>query len=108
MTYPHLRSHADRVKSILEETAIAERVRDDWGEESFAVRLKTDSERANTAGLTNYDVAMASQSAMAGHQVTQLREGDKQIPVSRKSCRSAIAWRSAPRKKIRSRVSRNW
>ena len=76
-----LRSYADRVKMILEETAIAERVRDDWGEESFAVRLKTDSERANTAGLTNLDVAMASQSAMAGHQVTTLREGDKQIPV---------------------------
>jgi len=76
-----LRGYADRVKSIFEETAIADRVRDDWGEESFAVRLKTDSERANTAGLTNYDVAMASQSAMSGHQVTQLREGDKQIPV---------------------------
>jgi multidrug efflux pump subunit AcrB len=76
-----LRGYADLVKSILEETAIAERVRDDWGEESFAVRLKTDPERANTAGLTNYDVAMASQSATSGHQVTQLREGDKQIPV---------------------------
>jgi multidrug efflux pump subunit AcrB len=76
-----LRGFADRVKSIFEETAIADRVRDDWGEDSFAVRLKTDSERANTAGLTNYDVAMASQSAMSGHQVTQLREGDKQIPV---------------------------
>lgn len=76
-----LRSYADRVKSILNETSIADRTRDDWGEESFAVRLKTDSERANNAGLTNYDVAMASQSAMSGHQVTQLREGDKQIPV---------------------------
>ncbi|HEX6717001.1 MAG TPA: efflux RND transporter permease subunit [Pyrinomonadaceae bacterium] len=79
-----LRGYAERVQSIMEETAIAERVRDDWGEESFAVHLKTDSERANNAGLTNYDVAMASQSAMAGHQVTQLREGDKQIPVMAK------------------------
>jgi multidrug efflux pump subunit AcrB len=76
-----LRGYADRVKTIMEETSIAHRVRDDWGEESFAVRLKTDSERANTAGLTNLDVAMASQSAMSGHQVTTLREGDKQIPV---------------------------
>ncbi|HEX3248309.1 MAG TPA: efflux RND transporter permease subunit [Pyrinomonadaceae bacterium] len=76
-----LRSYADRVSTILEETSIADRVRNDWGEESFAVRLKTDSERANNAGLTNYDVAMASQSAMSGHQVTTLRDGDKQIPV---------------------------
>ena len=81
---PTLRGYSERAKAILEETAIAERVRDDWGEESFAVRLKTDSERANTAGLTNYDVAMASQSAMSGHQVTTLREGDKQIPVMAK------------------------
>jgi multidrug efflux pump subunit AcrB len=76
-----LRGYADRVKTILEDTSIADRVRDDWGEDSFAVRLKTDSERANSAGLTNLDVAMASQSAMAGHQVTTLRQGDKQIPV---------------------------
>jgi multidrug efflux pump subunit AcrB len=76
-----LRGYAARVQSIIEETEIAERPRDDWGEESFAVRLKTDAERANTAGLTNYDVAMASQSAMSGHQVTSLRDGDKQIPV---------------------------
>src|SRR6201988_2618672 len=40
-----LRNYADRVKTILEETSIADRVRNDWGEESFAVRLKTDVER---------------------------------------------------------------
>jgi multidrug efflux pump subunit AcrB len=76
-----LRAYSDRVKTILEKTEIAERVRDDWGDESFAVRLKTDPDRANKAGLTNLDVAMASLTATAGHQVTQLREGDKQIPV---------------------------
>ena len=76
-----LRNYADRVQTILEETSIAERARNDWGEESFAVRLKTDSERANSAGLSNYDVAMASQSAMSGHKVTTLRQGDKEIPV---------------------------
>jgi multidrug efflux pump subunit AcrB len=76
-----LRSYASRVKAILEETEIAERVRDDWGDESFAVRLKTDPDRANIAGLTNHDVAMASLAATYGTQVTTLREGDKQIPV---------------------------
>ncbi|HEX4900766.1 MAG TPA: efflux RND transporter permease subunit, partial [Pyrinomonadaceae bacterium] len=76
-----LRVYADRAKAILAETSFAERVRDDWGDESFAVRLKTDPDRANIAGLTNQDVAMASLTATAGHQVTSLREGDKQIPV---------------------------
>jgi len=76
-----LRSYASRVKAILEETEIAERVRDDWGDQSFAVHLKTDPDRANIAGVTNHDVAMASLSATHGKQVTTLREGDKQIPV---------------------------
>jgi len=76
-----LRAYAARVKGILNETGIADRVRDDWGEESFAVQLKTDPDKANTAGLTNQDVAMASLSATSGHKVTTLREGNKQIPV---------------------------
>ena len=76
-----LRAYAERTKGIFEETGIAERVRDDWGDESFALHLKTDSDRANSAGLTNLDVAMASLTATAGHQVTTLREGDKEIPV---------------------------
>ncbi|HWT03759.1 MAG TPA: efflux RND transporter permease subunit [Pyrinomonadaceae bacterium] len=78
---PTLRAYAEEVKAALEGTGIASGVRDDWGEESFAVRLKTDPDRANMAGLTNYDVAMASQSATYGQKVTQLREGDKQIAV---------------------------
>lgn len=76
-----MRTYAERLKRILEETQIAERVRDDWGDESFAVRLKTDSDKANIAGLTNYDVAMASKSATVGHKVTSLREGDREISV---------------------------
>ncbi|RDJ93144.1 AcrB/AcrD/AcrF family protein, partial [Lacticaseibacillus rhamnosus] len=55
-----LRASAERVKAILTETEIADRVRDDWGEESFTVHLKTDPDKANSAGLTNLDVAMAS------------------------------------------------
>jgi multidrug efflux pump subunit AcrB len=78
---PTLRNLADRVKTILQETTIAERVRDDWGSESFAVNLKTDPDRANLAGVSNIDVAAASATAMSGQQVTTLREGDKQIPV---------------------------
>ena len=76
-----LRAYAEQAKTILAETSIAERVRDDWGDQSFAVHLRTDPDRANIAGLTNLDIAMASLTATSGHQVTSLREGDKQIPV---------------------------
>lgn len=78
---PTLRLYAERVKSILNNTSKAERVRDDWGDESFSVRLKTDADRANSAGISNFDVAMASLSATTGQRVTSLREGDKEIPV---------------------------
>jgi multidrug efflux pump subunit AcrB len=76
-----LRTQAEWVKEIFRAIPIATRVRDDWGDESFTVRLRTDPDRANLAGVTNYDVAAASSTAMSGYPLTKLREGDKQIPV---------------------------
>ena len=69
------------MKNILRATPYAQRVRDDWGEENFTVKLQTDSDRANLAGITNLDVAASSATAINGSQVTVLREGDKQIPI---------------------------
>jgi multidrug efflux pump subunit AcrB len=76
-----LRGLAERTKTILEGTGLAERPRDDWGGESFALRLQTDPERAVISGLSNMDVALASSSATYGQRVTSLREGDREIPV---------------------------
>jgi multidrug efflux pump subunit AcrB len=79
---PTLRMLAARVQQIFRESPLAARARDDWGEESFAVRLETDSDRANMAGVSNFDVAASSAAGMNGVTVTTLREGDKQIPVA--------------------------
>ena len=76
-----LRTIADQVASVLRQTPIAARVRDNWGPESFAVRLNTDAERANLSGLTNMEVASASASAINGARLSVLREGDRQIPI---------------------------
>lgn len=76
-----LRSDAGRVAGVFRSVPLAARIRDDWGEKRFDVRLEIDSDRANIAGVTNLDVAAASASALSGNQVTVLREGDKQIPV---------------------------
>jgi multidrug efflux pump subunit AcrB len=76
-----LRQEAEKVKNILRATPYAQRVRDDWGEENFTVKLQTDSDRANVAGITNQDVAASSATGINGSQVTVLREGDKQIPI---------------------------
>jgi preprotein translocase subunit SecF len=78
---PTLRQLSEEVAGILRAVPTAARVRDNWGPESFAVRLRTDSDKANMSGLTNYDVAAASASAMSGVPVATLREGDEQIPV---------------------------
>jgi multidrug efflux pump subunit AcrB len=76
-----LRRFAGEVTDILRTTPGAARVRDNWGPESFSVRLRTDPDKANLSGLTNFDVAAASSSAMTGVKVATLREGDDQIPI---------------------------
>jgi multidrug efflux pump subunit AcrB len=76
-----LRGLADQVKDIFRRIPIAERVRDDWDEKSFVVRLQIDSDRANLAEISNLDVAASSTAAMSGMPVNTLREGDKQIPI---------------------------
>jgi multidrug efflux pump subunit AcrB len=76
-----LRAEAEKLKDIFRAVPIAERVQDDWGSESFVVNLDIDPDRANLAGITNYDVAISSILGMIGLQFATLREGDKQIPV---------------------------
>ena len=58
-----LRRLAEEVKDIFRADPKADRIRDDWGAESFSVKLQIDSDRANLAGITNLDVALSSASA---------------------------------------------
>ena len=76
-----LRQEAEKLKAIFRSIPTAQRIRDDWGDESVVLRLDIDSDRANFAGITNYDVANSSSSAINGRAVTQLRDGDTLIPV---------------------------
>ncbi len=76
-----LREFAEKAKTILRQVATADRVRDDWGAESFGVRLAVDADRAALAGVSNLEVALSSATAINGFPVTTLREGDRRIPV---------------------------
>lgn len=76
-----LRRLADGVKDILRRVPAAARVRDDWGADSFKVKLEVDPDRANLAGVSNLDVALSSATGMNGFPVTTLREQNQQIPV---------------------------
>ena len=76
-----LRSLADEVKGIFRAIPTADRVRDDWGAESFVANLEVAQDRANLAGVSNLDVAASSAVGISGFPVTELREGKQQIPV---------------------------
>lgn len=76
-----LRELAEDLKTIFRAIPTVTRVRDDWGQESFSVKLRIDPDRANLAGVSNRDVAQSSVVGMSGYQVATLRERDKQIPV---------------------------
>ena len=68
--------------AILRRNPHAERVREDWGAESFTVDVAIDPDRANLAGLTNADVARRTAVGLNGLEVTSmLREGDADRPV---------------------------
>lgn len=76
-----LRELAERAKAILRATRGASRVRDDWGADTFAVKLQIDPDRANLANVTNLDVAQSSAGATAGFAVGRLREGNREVAL---------------------------
>lgn len=78
---PTLRELAEEVKEIFRSIPEADRIRDDWGAESFVANLEVESDKANLAGVSNLDVAASSAVGMSGFEVTSLREGDQQIPI---------------------------
>lgn len=78
---PTLRATAEKLKAILRSAPNADRVRDDWGAETFQAKLTVDSDRANYAGVTNLDIARSSAGSIDGLPVGQLRERDHLIPV---------------------------
>lgn len=76
-----LHALANDAKEIFRSTPLAARIRDDWGQQTLAVDLATDTDRANLSGITNTDVALSSAAGIYGLPVSTLREDNKQIPV---------------------------
>jgi multidrug efflux pump subunit AcrB len=78
---PTLRAYGEKLMEIFRANPYAERIQDDWGAQSFAVDVAIDPDRASLAGLTNADVGISSAIGLSGYPLTDLREGDKVIPV---------------------------
>lgn len=76
-----LRRIAGQVEAILRSSPLAERTRNEWGDENTQVALTIDPDRANLAGITNMDVANSSTAGISGTTVSAFQEGQKQIPI---------------------------
>ena len=76
-----LRRIAAQVEGVLRASPLAERTRNEWGDEQSQMALGVNPDRANMAGVTNMDVANSSAAALSGTTVAALEEGDKQIPI---------------------------
>jgi multidrug efflux pump subunit AcrB len=76
-----LREAAGQVEELLRRTPSAERVRDNWGADNFSVSLRVDPDRANAAGVTNYDVSRSAAAALNGARLGTLHEGDHEVPI---------------------------
>jgi multidrug efflux pump subunit AcrB len=76
-----LRGIAENAKNVLKQSPIVERVRDSWGAETFQVKVEVDPDRANLAGITNWDVASSAAGGFSGNVVGHLRDRDRMIPI---------------------------
>lgn len=54
---------------------------DDWGIRSRKITVEINTDRANTVGLSNNDVANSLFAGISGNTVTELREGEDRVPV---------------------------
>lgn len=75
-----LRGLADRAASALR-AAGGYKVNDDLGWRMPSLRVEIDQARANTLGVVNTMIGRAMRAAFGGLQVTELREGDRLVPV---------------------------
>jgi len=84
-----LRLLSNRLVDIVRSAPSAERVRSDWQDQTFAVTVDVDPDRASLSGVSNSDVSSALNAAYRGVTVTALRDGDQRIPVDLRLMRSS-------------------
>jgi len=77
----------DQLGRLAEQTAAVVRraggyhVFDDLGPRMPTLQIQIDQDRANSLGIGNQQIGLVAQAAFAGLKVTELREGDRLIPV---------------------------
>ena len=72
---------AGRIKQQLNGITGTKNIGDDWGPKIKKVVVDIDQSRTRKAGLTNQDIALSLQAALAGFDMGAFREGDESIPI---------------------------
>ena len=75
----------EHVRQRLADMPGTKNIRDSWGPRAKKILVKINQARAQRAGVTNMDIAVSLNAALAGFQTTQFRERDKIIPVTLRS-----------------------
>ena len=72
---------AERIKQRLNGMTGTKNIGDDWGPKIKKVVVDIDQSKTRNAGLTNQDIALSLQAALAGFDMGAFREGDQSIPI---------------------------
>ncbi len=83
-----LASIAEEIKAKLFTISGTKNIKDDWGPKGKKFVIDIDPSKAQTAGVTNQDIATSLQTVLDGFQAGEYREGDKSIPIIMKSNQS--------------------
>ncbi len=80
-----LASISEAIKAKLFTISGTKNIKDDWGPKGKKFVIDIDPNKAQTAGVTNQDIATSLQTVLDGFQAGEYREGDKSIPIVMKS-----------------------
>ncbi len=69
------------IKEKLVQIEGTKNITDNWGPKIKKLIVKIDADKAQRAGLTNKDIAMALNAGLSGFKVDNFREDDKSIPI---------------------------
>jgi len=79
-----LKRIANEIKGIVEEIPGGKNVQDNYGFDSYKLKINVNDIKANLVGLTNYDIATTVRMAINGFEITKLKQkniNDDDIPV---------------------------
>ncbi len=83
-----LASISEAIKAKLFTISGTKNIKDDWGSKGKKFVIDIDPNKAQTAGVTNQDIATSLQTVLDGFQAGEYHEGDKSIPIVMKSNQS--------------------